>query len=222
MGKFVKTVDMTKKIKGFKDTIAWYEANAKQYALTISNLSNRELQEKFSLAVGQGKKVLDAGCAAGRDTQILSELGLEVTGLDLSNSLIGLARESYPDLTFIQGNFLDLPFANESFAGVWAQASLLHLETIEEVTKALEEFNRVLEKGGILHVYVKQQLGQAKTAVVADNVSLHERFFRWFTKTEVEFLVAKTGFEILQIQDNLPDIGGRLEVKWIYCLARKK
>lgn len=222
MGKFVKTIRMTNKIKGFEDTIAWYEANAKQYASTISNLSSRELQEKFSLTVGQGKKVLDAGCAAGRDTKILSELGLEATGLDLSNSLIELARESYPDLTFVQGNFLDLPFANASFSGVWAQASLLHLETIEEVTKALEEFNRVLEKGGILHVYVKQQLGKAKTAVVADNVSLHERFFRWFTKAEIKNLLGKTGFEILQIQDNLPDIGGRLEVKWIYCLAKKK
>lgn len=213
---------MTKKVKGFKDTIAWYEANAKQYASIVSNLSNQELLEKFFLAVGRNKKVLDAGCAAGRDTQILSELGLEVTGLDLSKSLLQLARDSHPGLNFVQGNFLDLPFANESFAGIWAQASLLHLETIEEVIKALEEFNRVLEKNGILHVYVKQQLGQAKTAVVADNVSSHERFFRWFNKSEIELLMAKTGFEILQIQDNLPDIGGRAEVRWIYCLAKKK
>ena len=98
-------------------------------------------------------------------------------GIDLSKSLIEIARNKHPDIEFRQGNILNLPFEDESFDGVWTHASLVHLETTEEVVRALREFNRVLKPGGVMHVFVKQQLGNEKTSVVSDTLSGHERFF---------------------------------------------
>jgi len=212
------------KIRGFADTIDWYEQNAVAYATSIQDKSNPLLIEEFAQAVKNsdlGLEVLDAGCAAGRDSKLLSEQGLLVTGIDLAKNLVALARENNPQLNFVVGSFLDLPFADNAFAGVWAHASLLHLEKIEQVTQALAEFKRALVPGGILHLYLKQRAGVEETSVVVDSVSKHERFFRWFTKEEVGDLLLEQGFKILELKDDLSDQAGRSEVKWIYALAQK-
>jgi len=46
-----------------------------------------------------------------------------------------IARTTYPEIKFVEGNFLNLPFADQSFDGIWAHASLLHLETVKAVEK---------------------------------------------------------------------------------------
>lgn len=211
---------MNKSIKGFDDTIAWYNANAKKYASNIENLASLDYLDEFSVLVGKNNTVLDAGCASGRDTNLLRLRGLNPIGLDLSTSLLDIARQRYPDLKFVEGNFLKLPFPNHSFGGVWAHACLLHLETTKDVIKALKEFNRVLKPNGIIHVFVKQQLGKDKTSIVSDKLSSHVRFFQWFTKDEMNNLMKKTQFTILKIEDNIPDLSRRSEVKWVRVLAK--
>ena len=208
-------------IKGFKDTIAWYNANAAQYAANIGKIPSQELLDRFAEAVGKGGQVLDAGCAAGRDCALLKDRGLVPIGIDLSNPLIHIARQEHPDIEFKQGDFRQLPFEDASFDGVWAHASLLHFETTADVVKALQEFNRVLKPNGIIHVSVKQQAGAAKTSVVSDKISGHDRFFQWFTKDEIQQLLANTGFTIIDIQDNYKDPGRRDEILWVVALAKK-
>lgn len=213
---------MADQIKGFKDTIAWYDANAERYIANIEKVPNDFKQiNKFIDAVGKNAKVLDAGCAAGKDCRILKDKKLEPIGIDLSESFIAIARKKHPDIEFINDNFLHLPIENETFAGIWAHASLLHLETIEEVGQVLQEFYRVLKPRGVVHISVKQQPGKEKTAVVSDTLSGHDRFFQWFTKSEIQLLLEKSGFTIQEIQDECQDVAGREDVKWIVALARK-
>lgn len=212
---------MTDDIKGFQDTIKWYNANAEKYAAKIENYSSIDLLDRFANTVGKNAKVLDVGCAAGRDCRLLKDRHLIPIGVDLSESLLRLARKKHPDIKFEQANFLNLPFEDEFFDGVWAHASLLHLETIEEVSKALKEFHRVLKHGGVIHVFVKQQQGEEKTGVVLDKLFGHERFFQWFTKDETRSLLEQAGFFVEEIQNKYKDPSGRQEVKWIAALARK-
>lgn len=210
------------KVKGFEDTINWYDANAEHYAKNIETVSNPELLDEFAKVVGGDRKVLDAGCAGGRDSRLLKDLGLKPIGVDLSKSLLEVARGKHSDIEFKYGNFLNLPFEDEVFDGVWAHASLLHFETTNDVRKALQEFSRVLKQGGVIHIFVKQQLGKEKTAVVSDKLSKHDRFFQWFTKNEVGILLEEVGFIIIDLKDNYPDPADREEVKWVLALARKK
>lgn len=209
------------KVKGFSDTIQWYEENASNYAQAIGNLANPELIEEFSNEVKPGGNVLDAGCAAGRDSNLLSKLGFRVTGVDLSRNLLEIARQKYPDIEFIHANFLNLPFKDGSFDGVWASASLLHLESMEDVERAISEFSRVLSASGVLHISVKQQLTDDKYSVVSDSLSNHDRFFQWFSKQEILDLLSKYKFQVINIIENHSDPGLRSEVKWIRSLSRK-
>jgi len=213
------------KIKGFKNTIDWYDKNAEQYSKAIQNLSSPEQIDEFTKLLSKNAKVLDAGCAAGRDSKLLADEGLNVIGIDLSPQLIKIAKEKFSKIEFLKGNFLKLPFPEKSFDGIWAHASLLHFDSLTEVKKALGEFFRVLKPRGIIHVLVKAKTGREKFVVVSDKVSKHKRFFQFFTKDEVQSLLEQTGFEIIkteQYQETERNPKRRSEVEWILCLARKE
>lgn len=212
------------KISGTDDTIRWYNENAHHYAeVSASNVDLDQIDEFFA-HLTPGSKVLDAGCGAGRDTELLSQKGLQVIGLDISTGLLEEARKRQPNREFIEGNILSLLFSENSFDGVWSHASLLHLETVNDVEQALSEFYRILKKPGVLHVLVKAQTGTEKTAIVSDALSGHERFFQYFTKSELEKLLTDAGFALIKTEhynEAEKHAHGRAEVEWLVALAKK-
>jgi ubiquinone/menaquinone biosynthesis C-methylase UbiE len=208
------------KVKGFADTIDWYNNNARIYAETTYKVAPIMLIDIFVKMLPESPAILDAGCGPGRDSAILRKKRAEVYGIDISEGLLKIAREKNREINFVYGNFLALPFNDNSFDGVWAHAALVHLETIEDVKKSLQEFHRVLKNKGILHIYVKAQTGSEKTAVVTDVVSHHDRFFRYYTKEEMKGYIEKLGFKIRQLTIE-EDGHGRNEVRWISIFAEK-
>lgn len=207
-------------IKGFKDTIDWYDQNAEKYADSADKAPPAEALKKFASKLPAAAKVLDAGCGSGRDSGILGQMGFQVTGLDISKGLLEEARKRSPGIEFVEGDLTHMPFEDGAFGGIWAQASLVHLETMGDVKRALGEFARVLQSGGALHIFVKAQTGDAKTAVVSDSLSNHDRFFRYYTEDELRELVSSAGFAEIETSI-LEDPHGRQEVKWIALFARK-
>ena len=210
-------------VSGFKDTSAWYDQNAKQYAATTSGLADHDQIEEFSNLLPVKARVLDAGCAAGRDSELFRQRGFEVTGVDLSKRLLDIARQQYPDIDFIMADFLNLPFKNQAFDAVWAHQSLLHLETVDNVKNALKEFRRVLKVDGILLVLVKAKIGNDKTAIVSDAYSNHDRFFQYFTKDEIKDLLKEAKFKVEKVKQYSEHSkrAGRPEVELIYSVSRK-
>ena len=111
-----------------------------------------------SAAVTKGEDVLDVGCGTGVLTRELTQhVGDDgsATGFDLSESMLGVARERCPDATFKQGNVTDLPFDDQSFDVVISSFMLMFVSDPE---KALSEMRRVLKTGGRLVVSVWQGL----------------------------------------------------------------
>lgn len=209
------------KVKGLKDTIDWYDKHAQQYAKGIQSLAPQDMLQKFASMLPPKAKVLDAGSTAGRDSKILADLRLDVIGIDASKNLVILAKKQYPHIRFVQGNFLDLPFSRDFFHGVWAHASLVHLESVKDTNKALKEFNRVLKIGGILYLFVKSHTDTEKFKIVSDSLSRDYRFFQFYTKEEVKALLERNGFIITFLEDNYPDNADRKEIKWIVAFAKK-
>lgn len=207
------------KIKGFNDTIQWYNSNATLYANAIQNIPSKDQIDDFISHLPQDALILDAGCASGRDSKIIYDKGYKIIGIDLSTELIKIAESNYSNIQFIEGNFLQLPFKNNHFDGIWSHASLLHFESTVEVVKSLQEFYRVLKSGGVIHIFVKEKKDK-KFDIVTDSLSNHKRFFQYFTEGEITNYMKKTGFKIIKSIHTL-DPGGRKEVNWILILARK-
>lgn len=74
-------------------TLAFYNKNAKAFAEETAFVDFKETQDKF-INILQGKRVLDFGCGAGRDSKYFVKAGLDVVAIDGSAELCQIA-ESY-------------------------------------------------------------------------------------------------------------------------------
>ncbi|HXH20665.1 MAG TPA: acylphosphatase [Dehalococcoidia bacterium] len=110
--------------------------------------------QRFRDLLEPGARVLDLGCGPGIDAGSLTDLGLEVTGLDLTRSMLLVARGRGKVRALVEGDCRHLPFRGHLFDGVWASASLLHLPKAQ-VDAALREARRVLRDGGLICTFMK-------------------------------------------------------------------
>ena len=111
-------------------------------------------------ASDSGAEVLDVGCGPGQWTEHLHELGVPVSGIDLSPTMVAVARSHRPDLKFEVGSVLDLPTASGSAGGVLAHFSLIHLPP-HLMPAALAELARVAAPGAPLLVGFQMTDGYA-------------------------------------------------------------
>jgi SAM-dependent methyltransferase len=81
-----------------------------------------------------GKRILEAGCGAGRFTEVMLEAGMEVFSLDYSNAVDAcLANHGLqPNLHLIQGNIYALPFAPGGFDRVFCFGVLQHTPDVKK------------------------------------------------------------------------------------------
>ena len=98
--------------------------------------------------------VLDLGCGNGALTKKISDLGMNVIGMDASEELLKVARENYPDLTFIKGdatNFelaenVDVVLSNAVFHWIHQEKQMQMLKCVYKAMKDGGQF--VFEFGG--------------------------------------------------------------------------
>jgi ubiquinone/menaquinone biosynthesis C-methylase UbiE len=84
-------------------------------------------------------RTLDVACGTGYATRWLPG---EITGLDQSPRMLEVAASRLPTARFVQGDALDLPFADQSFERVVTMSFYGHLET-EERERFVGEARRV-------------------------------------------------------------------------------
>lgn len=137
-------------------TRAAYDLVAALYSDRFRHAHETQLLDRSLLSVFAdliqatgGGPVADLGCGPGHVTAFLQQLGLDISGLDLSPAMIALAQADYPRLRFSTGSILELPMADAQLAGILAWYSLIHLPP-QELPGAIAEFARALRPGGII------------------------------------------------------------------------
>lgn len=195
-------------------TNAFYDDRAEEYAAATMGIDTADRISKFAALLPKGGHVLDVGCGSGRDLIALRSAGLKPKGLDTSASLAAIAR-TRSDVPVTVGDLQALPFAAGSFDGVWAMASLLHVER-DQIHEALESLREILVPGGIFFASVKRGKG-----LDCDNDG------RWFTLYDEigwrDHLDA-AGFETIEIVGEPPsndNATGTLRPGWVTSLARR-
>ncbi|MFI6124848.1 class I SAM-dependent methyltransferase [Streptomyces sp. NPDC051064] len=94
-------------------------------------------------------RTADVGCGPGHLTAMLSDLGLDAFGLDLSRGMIDHARQAHPALRFDEARMEALPVEDGALGGVLAHYSMIHTPP-GELPALLAEQVRVLAPGGLL------------------------------------------------------------------------
>jgi SAM-dependent methyltransferase len=110
---------------------------------------DRGCLDRLGLEVGSLGPICDLGCGPGQVARYLHRRGISTLGVDLSPRMVAQAQRLNPDIHFHQGDMLSLPDADNSWGGIAAFYSILHIPA-ERVVDGLREMKRVLKPGGIL------------------------------------------------------------------------
>jgi SAM-dependent methyltransferase len=100
-------------------------------------------------------EVLDVGCGTGVLTREIAVCAGGVTGFDLSESMLGVARQVCPTVTFQQGSVAELPFDDSSFDAVLSAFMLMF---VPDPKQAITQMRRVLRPGGRIVAAIWQGL----------------------------------------------------------------
>lgn len=163
-------------------TIKYYNDNVDVYARQTMFCPLPHLYEPFGEFLPASSRILDAGCGVGRDTRHFIEEGHIVISFDASIEMVKKCRE-YPHAYCIQRSFEEVNF-KEEFDGVWANASLVHLEK-PDATKTISRLATALKPGGIMFISLKEGQG---TKQEDDG-----RFFQYYTEVETKDLYTADG-----------------------------
>jgi SAM-dependent methyltransferase len=116
----------------------------------------RAAMDGFATSVRGLGPVLDVGCGPGHVTAYLAELGLDVSGVDLSPRMIEHARRLHPDQRFAVASATGLDLERRSLGGILGWWSLFNLPR-SVLPSVLESFGRALVPGG--HFIIATHMG---------------------------------------------------------------
>lgn len=95
------------------------------------------------------KDILIPGIGYGRNAKVFIENGINVTGIEISKTAIGLARENGIDSEIFHGSVTDMPFDNKLYDGIFSHA-LIHLLNGQERKKFIKDCYDQLKPNGYM------------------------------------------------------------------------
>jgi demethylmenaquinone methyltransferase/2-methoxy-6-polyprenyl-1,4-benzoquinol methylase len=136
------------------EVAAMFDGVADRYDLTNDVLSlgqTRLWRRAVARAVDArpGERVLDLAAGTGSSSLPFRAAGALVVSCDFSLGMLRVGRRQYPDLTFVAGDALRLPYADATFDAVTISFGL---RNVADVPQALRELVRVTRSGGRLVV----------------------------------------------------------------------
>jgi demethylmenaquinone methyltransferase/2-methoxy-6-polyprenyl-1,4-benzoquinol methylase len=99
--------------------------------------------------VRPGDRVLDACCGTGDLAVAAARAGGTVTGLDFSERMLERAQRKAPELDWVRGDLLAMPFDDAAFDAATVGFGVRNVEDLE---RGLRELRRVLRPGGRLGI----------------------------------------------------------------------
>lgn len=97
----------------------------------------------------EGTKVLEFGCGVGRWASIILKRGAIYYGVDISDSMLDMARNLIPKAEFYKIDSYKLPFKDNEFDMVFT-ITVLHHNPYEQQTKIIDELIRVTRPNGYI------------------------------------------------------------------------
>ncbi|GAB5518400.1 MAG: class I SAM-dependent methyltransferase [Rhodothermales bacterium] len=115
--------------------------------------------DRFLEGLPAGGRILDMGCGAGEPiARYLIEQGFRVTGFDVAQAMLDIARVRFPDHTWLQGDMRELDL-DQSFDGIIGWNSFFHLSPSEQ-PDTLRRIAAHLAPGGRLMLTVGPEHGE--------------------------------------------------------------
>lgn len=98
-----------------------------------------------AVAPRRGERILDLAAGTGTSSVPFRDAGAQVFPTDLSMGMLTVGKQQHPSLDFVNGDALQLPYADDSFDAVTISYGL---RNVEHTQAALAEMLRVTRPGG--------------------------------------------------------------------------
>jgi SAM-dependent methyltransferase len=195
-------------------TIAQYQAEADGFREGTWDHDVSQNRDALVAAMPQNPgKILDLGCGPGRDLVAFKGQGHTAIGLDATPAFVEMARQA-SGCEVWQQSFLSLDLPPETFDGIFANASLLHVPR-GTMVRVLRDVWRSLVVEGALMMSMGRGDWEGYTA--------RETGYRYVVAWEYETLapcVEQAGFEIVDHYYRPPGLPLQQQ-SWVVIVARK-
>ncbi len=213
------SVDPELSIAGFYDGIySFYGAANSALTFGLDHWWRARAAALAEKAAPGAVKVLDACCGTGDFSLALLKTlgpGVELTGADLSEAMLSLAKKRLLRSVFVKAEAKRLPFPDATFDLVTISFATRNLNLNRRLLlEALREFRRVLRPGGIflnlettrpplaplwflMRIYVKTAIGLLNFITPKNRASysfLKNTILNFYSPVEFSALLAEAGF----------------------------
>lgn len=171
-----------------------YDKVAIQYGESSGPFSNEAELDEFAGVVEPGGYILDAGCGLGEVARILVRKGFQVTGIDISQKMIEIARHRAPDAEFELGDMSALEFDDETFDGIVSTYAVFHVPRTKHLGM-FKDFYRVLKKDGALLFSIGTK--ETDGVWVWEEFQSVPMFWSYYPPSKTIELLESAGFDIV-------------------------
>jgi SAM-dependent methyltransferase len=181
-----------------------------------------------------GKSVLDVGIGNGNNLLLYASLGLTISGIEVHSGIVELVKSSMREIGIESdlrvGHNRSIPYQDNTFDYL-VSWNVLHYETDQSARqKALEEYGRVLKKGGRLFLSTvgprnwileaAEEFGDGRVRIARnDDFRKGEILTRFRTKREILAAFGKV-FSDVQVGRVREDLFGAENDAWLVTGVR--
>ena len=192
-------------------TLSYYDEQAASFVQGTVNVEFSAFQNAFASKVKKGGRILDLGCGSGRDAKAFIDQGFEVIAIDGSSELCKIATKNIGQ-NVICATFQEY-VPDQMLDGIWACASLLHLEEAD-IKSVMQKLTKKLNEGGCFYVSFKYGTFTGER---------NGRFFTDMTEESLQKLLKEIPELKVQEQFISEDVRpGRSAEKWLNAFLVKK
>lgn len=201
-------------------TIDSYNNSAEKFAAKFMDFApykNRILHFQKNY-VSHAKSVIDLGCGPGNVSKIFYDQNpsYEITGFDLSEKMVSLARQNVPKGKFHVGDLRNIDL-EKTYDIAIASFCIVHLSN-KETEKFIQNLSKIVNYNGYLYLsFMEGDEAQYESTSFSEK----EIYFHYFKRASVVGMLELAGFEIKEIteqsyEENTGDI-----TKDLFVIAQK-
>lgn len=191
-------------------TLKYYNDHWREYVEETKDTDLSDITNRFGRHLSPGATILDVGAGSGRDSKQFLDAGFNVVALEPSAKLANHLRKI--DSLDVINNPVEAVEDVSTYDGIWACASLLHLDAIR-ILEAMRRLTLALKPGGYFYVSIKDGKG---TRIAADGRTFHD-----MSADELAQLVRDAGLSVVEFWRSPNKGPGRNQADWHNIIARK-
>ncbi len=188
----------------------YYNRNYKSYIIETESIDMSFFYEIFLKNVKPQGLILDLGAGSGRDSRYFLSKGFNVYAIDSSTAMVKHMKSFMGDN--VQQEAIETFDPVTKFDGIWASASLLHIDKIE-IEKVISKYVDVLNKKGVFYMSFKK----GSTEYVDDG-----RYFNCYDIYSLEKMLSHfNNIEIIELFESEQTKGNHTQT-WVNAIIQLK